>query len=101
MNYEVNPEEEKLRAKISEIIVKWDMLTRQVAITEIIQACGMYGFLAGQREMREECLKIVDNSRTVDETFGIGQKEQQARSQVHADILIHSDRLLASLTSKE
>ena len=37
-------------------------------------------------KQQEEFVKIVKNSRTVDEHFGLGIKEETARNQVIADI---------------
>jgi uncharacterized sporulation protein YeaH/YhbH (DUF444 family) len=36
----------------------------------------------------EEIIKIIDTSRTLEEKYGVGVKEQTAREQVKADILI-------------
>jgi hypothetical protein len=36
----------------------------------------------------EEIIKILDTSRTLEEKYGVGVKEQTAREQVKADILI-------------
>lgn len=47
--------------------------------------------LSEEREKgRDEVIMIIKNSRTIDETFGVGKKEEQARSQAVADILLNN-----------
>lgn len=41
----------------------------------------------GRQLEQERIVGIVKKSRTIDETYGIGVKEEQARSQVVADII--------------
>lgn len=67
--------EEAIITSVQGGIIKDIAITRTNKILELFEA----------RE--KEILEIINNSRTTEEQFGIGKKEDQARQQVIADIL--------------
>ena len=56
-------------------------------IFSFIQSEKQQSYLQGKEEMKEKVLEIVNKSRTSEEPFGVGIREEDARQQVIVDIL--------------